>query len=202
MMGKVVASLGASLTSSVFYILGGLAGARGNGAVRTGAIGFAAVVFRVPDCGRGDAVRLGRRARIGVQYSSGRAESGFLLVLPVMIPMLMLTPVMQQPNGALATAMSFIPPFTPMLMLMRQALPGGVPVVAAVAGLDRDGRFRGRCDLGRRPHLPHRHSFPRQGSEAGRAGAMGGARLKTWSLCAARGKGPRVLTRPAISITM
>jgi len=39
----------------------------------------------------------------------------------------MLNPVMQQPNGVLATAMSFIPPFTPMIMLMRQAMPGGVP---------------------------------------------------------------------------
>jgi ABC-2 type transport system permease protein len=51
----------------------------------------------------------------------------FLLVLPVMVPMLLLTPVMTQPNGALATTLSFIPPFTPMVMLLRQAMPGGVP---------------------------------------------------------------------------
>ena len=30
-------------------------------------------------------------------------------------------------NGAFATAMSFLPPFTPVLMLLRQATPGGVP---------------------------------------------------------------------------
>ena len=41
--------------------------------------------------------------------------------------MFLLQPVMQQPNGGLAVAMSFIPPFTPVVMLMRQALPGGVP---------------------------------------------------------------------------
>ena len=51
----------------------------------------------------------------------------FLIILPVMIPMLMMTAVMQQPNGPLATVMSFFPPFTPVLMLLRQALPGGVP---------------------------------------------------------------------------
>jgi ABC-2 type transport system permease protein len=34
---------------------------------------------------------------------------------------------MKQPNGVLATAVSLFPPFTPMLMLMRQAMPGGVP---------------------------------------------------------------------------
>ena len=44
-----------------------------------------------------------------------------------MIPMFVLTPVMLQPNGGLAVAMSFIPPFTPVVMLLRQALPGGVP---------------------------------------------------------------------------
>jgi ABC-2 type transport system permease protein len=51
----------------------------------------------------------------------------FLLILPIMIPMFVLTPVMLQPNGPLAVVMSFIPPFTPVLMLLRQALPGGVP---------------------------------------------------------------------------
>jgi ABC-2 type transport system permease protein len=50
----------------------------------------------------------------------------FMLVLPIMIPMFVLTPVMLQPNGRFATVMSFIPPFTPVIMLLRQAMPGGV----------------------------------------------------------------------------
>jgi ABC-2 type transport system permease protein len=50
-----------------------------------------------------------------------------VLFAPIFIPMLMLTPVMQQPDGVLATVLSFLPPFTPVLMLLRQALPGGVP---------------------------------------------------------------------------
>ena len=44
-----------------------------------------------------------------------------------MIPFFLLMPVMQAPNGALATVMSLIPPFTPPMMLLRQALPAGVP---------------------------------------------------------------------------
>jgi ABC-2 type transport system permease protein len=54
-------------------------------------------------------------------------QLAFILILPIMIPMFMLNPVMQQPNGGLAVSMSFIPPFTPVLMLLRQSLPGGVP---------------------------------------------------------------------------
>ena len=50
-----------------------------------------------------------------------------LLILPIMLPIFVLNPVMQQPNGTFATILSFIPPFTPVLMLARQALPGGIP---------------------------------------------------------------------------
>jgi ABC-2 type transport system permease protein len=43
---------------------------------------------------------------------------------------------MQQPNGAISTALSLFPPFTPMLMLLRQAMPGGgVPVWQPWVGL-------------------------------------------------------------------
>jgi ABC-2 type transport system permease protein len=51
------------------------------------------------------------------------------------VPMLMLTPILRQPNGAFATVMSFVPPFTPVLMLLRQALPGGVPAWQPWVGL-------------------------------------------------------------------
>ena len=52
-----------------------------------------------------------------------------------MIPYFMLTFVMQQPNGGISTAMSLFPPFTPMLMLLRQAMPGGVPAWQPWVGL-------------------------------------------------------------------
>src|ERR1019366_5492096 len=50
-----------------------------------------------------------------------------VLLSPVVIPLCIMMPIMNQPNGVLATAVSLFPPFTPMLMLMRQAMPGGVP---------------------------------------------------------------------------
>jgi ABC-2 type transport system permease protein len=49
-----------------------------------------------------------------------------ILMAPVLIPMFLMMPVLQQPNGPLATAASFFPLFTPLLMLLRQATPGGV----------------------------------------------------------------------------
>jgi ABC-2 type transport system permease protein len=51
-----------------------------------------------------------------------------LVIAPTLIPLFLLAPIMQAPNGAMSTVMSFLPPFTPLIMLMRQAMPGGVPV--------------------------------------------------------------------------
>jgi ABC-2 type transport system permease protein len=58
-----------------------------------------------------------------------------VLVLPIFIPAFLMAPILQQPNGALAHVFSLFPPFTPMLMLLRQAMPGGVPVWQPWAGL-------------------------------------------------------------------
>jgi ABC-2 type transport system permease protein len=59
-----------------------------------------------------------------------------VLLAPVMIPYFMITFIMQQPNGAISTALSLFPPFTPMLMLLRQAMPGGgVPAWQPWVGL-------------------------------------------------------------------
>jgi ABC-2 type transport system permease protein len=58
-----------------------------------------------------------------------------VLLTPVMIPYFLFTFVMQQPNGAISTAISLFPPFTPMLMLLRQAMPGGVPAWQPWVGL-------------------------------------------------------------------
>jgi ABC-type Na+ efflux pump permease subunit len=45
----------------------------------------------------------------------------------VVIPYFLIMPVLQQPNGAIATVTSLFPPFAPMIMMLRQATPGGVP---------------------------------------------------------------------------
>jgi ABC-2 type transport system permease protein len=127
MMGKVLAALGASLTSSTFYIIGGLFALAGMAMFGLAPLGLLPWFFVYLI---GDVVII---SALGVALGSACATPqdaqhlAFLLVLPIMIPMFVLTPVIQQPNGRLAIVMSFIPPFTPVVMLLRQALPGGVP---------------------------------------------------------------------------
>jgi ABC-2 type transport system permease protein len=127
MMGKVLASLATSLTSSIFYIAGGLLALAGMAVFGLAPLNLLPWFFIYLIA---DVVMLSAwSVALGSSCSTPQdAQSlAFLLVVPVMIPMLLLTPVMAQPNGALATTMSFIPPFTPMVMLLRQAMPGGVP---------------------------------------------------------------------------
>ena len=56
-------------------------------------------------------------------------------MLPVMIPLFLLVSVLQEPNSISSTALSLFPLFTPVLMLLRQTLPGGVPPWEPWAGL-------------------------------------------------------------------
>jgi ABC-2 type transport system permease protein len=127
MGGKVLAALGASLTTSTVYIIGGLGVLSG-----MALFGLAPLhvlpwffVYLVAD--------VAMLAAFGVAIGSACASPqdaqhlAWLLILPTLIPMFMATSVMQQPNSGFAIAMSFVPPFTPIIMLLRQALPSGVP---------------------------------------------------------------------------
>jgi len=69
-------------------------------------------------------------AALGSACSEARdAQSlSFPVLLPVLIPMFMLGPILKSPDGPLATALSFFPPCMPTMMLMRQSMPGGIPV--------------------------------------------------------------------------
>jgi ABC-2 type transport system permease protein len=55
--------------------------------------------------------------------------------LLVMIPMFVWLPVVKEPLSSFSTWMSLIPPFTPILMLIRQAGPTGIPMWQPWAGL-------------------------------------------------------------------
>jgi ABC-2 type transport system permease protein len=57
------------------------------------------------------------------------------VMLVICIPMFVLTNVIQEPDGALATGMSYFPPSTPMLMIARLAIPPGIPWWEPFAGV-------------------------------------------------------------------
>jgi len=61
-----------------------------------------------------------------------------LVGIPMLItifPMFMIGPLLQQPNSNAFVALSLFPPFTPFIMLMRQSMPGGIPMWQPWAGL-------------------------------------------------------------------
>ena len=135
MMGKVLSAVGVSLTSSSFYVAGGTLALSG-----MGMLGLAPLqllpwfyVYLVADV----VMLCAMAAALGAATSDPRDAQSLhvVLIAPVIIPYFMMMPLMRSPNGPLATVMSLIPPFTPMMMLPRQAMPGGVPAWQPWAGL-------------------------------------------------------------------
>jgi ABC-2 type transport system permease protein len=57
------------------------------------------------------------------------------VMLLAMLPMFLMGSVLQEPNSAVAVSLSFFPFSTPMLMIMRQSVPPGVPSWQPVAGV-------------------------------------------------------------------
>jgi ABC-2 type transport system permease protein len=57
------------------------------------------------------------------------------LMLIMVLPMFVLQNVLREPNSSLSMMMSLIPVATPMLMIVRQAVPPGVPVWQPVLGI-------------------------------------------------------------------
>jgi ABC-2 type transport system permease protein len=127
MMGKVLSAVGVSLTSSSFYVAGGTLALSG-----MGMIGLAPLellpwfyVYVIADV----VMLCALAAALGAATSDPRDAQSLHVVLisPVIIPYFMMMPLLRSPNSLTMTIMSLIPPFTPMLMLTRQAMPGGVP---------------------------------------------------------------------------
>jgi ABC-2 type transport system permease protein len=135
MTGKVLGSVGVSMTSSVLYVLAG--------AVAVNALGIAGLlplsiipwfyVYLLADV----VMLCAFAAALGACCSTPQDAQNLAIVLlmPCLIPMFMLVAVLRQPNGMLATVMSLVPPFTPILMLLRQAMPTGVPAWQPWVGL-------------------------------------------------------------------
>ncbi len=59
----------------------------------------------------------------------------FPAMMMVMVPVMTWMPVIQSPTGAFARWLSFFPPATPMIMMLRMAVPPGLPLWEAVLGV-------------------------------------------------------------------
>lgn len=72
----------------------------------------------------------GNAIALGAACNDARDAQNLTLpsILPLLIPMFLIGPVLKEPHSAFATAASLFPPFTPILMILRQSLPAGVPL--------------------------------------------------------------------------
>ena len=59
----------------------------------------------------------------------------FPAMLPMLLPMFLMMPIIQNPMSGFATWASLFPPFTPMLMLVRQATPVEIPMWQPIVGV-------------------------------------------------------------------
>lgn len=135
MAGKVMAGVARSLTSSLLYVTGAtvvlLAMNVAGIAPMTLLPWFYAYLLAEVT------LLCALAAGLGAACNTPQEAGNLVMVVmaPIMIPMFLIVPVANKPNGAFATAISLFPPFTPLMMMLRQTMPGGVPAWQPWAGL-------------------------------------------------------------------
>jgi ABC-2 type transport system permease protein len=133
--GKVLAALGLSLTSSILYVAGGLLVLQSMAMMGMAPLSLLPWFFAYLVA---DVLMLAAMgAGLGAATSTPQEAQNLaiFLIAPVVIPSVLSPAILQQPNGVTATVLSLIPPFTPLLMMLRQAMPGGVPAWQPWVGL-------------------------------------------------------------------
>ena len=135
MLGKLLGGLGVALTGSAVYLTATVLAL-----LQLGAVGFfpfhllpwflAYVVLAIVMVG---GISLG----LGAACNDARDAQNLTMpsILPLLIPMFLIGPVFKEPHSAFATAASLFPPFTPILMMLRQSQPAGVPAWQPWVGL-------------------------------------------------------------------
>jgi ABC-2 type transport system permease protein len=135
MGGKLIGGVAISLTASAVYIgttLGTLGVMGLSGYVPLALIPLFLVYLILATLMNGSCF-----AAIGAVCNDLKETQNLTLpvMLPMMVPTFILLPILKEPASQLATTLSLIPPLTPMLLMLRQSLPGGVPLWQSLAGL-------------------------------------------------------------------
>lgn len=135
MMGKVLSGIGVSLTTAGFYILAGIVTLQytGLGSVIPYDVlpwFFIYTIFFVLMVGSG-------MAALGATCNDNKDVQSLTFpgIMPVILPMFLIMPVIQDPTGPLATTLSLIPPFTPTMMIMRMSSSVTIPIWQPIVGL-------------------------------------------------------------------
>ena len=135
MMGKLLGNLGVSFTAAFVYIIAGAIVANQMGVSEYVPfhllpwffIYMVAAIFMAG----------GMSIAVGAACNDAKEVQSlmFPVMIPIMLPMFVLVPVIKEPMSSFATWLSLFPPCTPMLMLLRQASPVGIPLWQPLAGL-------------------------------------------------------------------
>jgi ABC-2 type transport system permease protein len=133
--GKVLAAVGQALTTAAVYLAGAPLALKALGMSDFMPVHLLPwlIVYLIAEVTILSAIAAALGAACG---SPQDAQSlNFVLVAPVVVPLILLSQVIQQPGSSLATGLSLFPLFTPIVMLIRQASPGGVPAWQPWVGL-------------------------------------------------------------------
>jgi len=135
MAGKILGSVSVSLTTAAIYVIGIVITAQQLGAgemIPYNLIPWFLIylVFFLIMAGS-------IMAALGSACNDNKdaQNASFSAMLPMLLPIFVIMPVLKSPMGNLATWLSLFPPFTPMLMIVRQATQVTIPVWQPYAGL-------------------------------------------------------------------
>ncbi len=127
MLGKVLGGVSVSLTGSVVYLLISLVATISAGAA--GVMPFAVVpwffVYMILAILMVGAIM----AALGAACNDARDVQSltFPAIVPILLPTFIMIPVLGEPNSTFAVLASLFPLFSPILMLVRLSVPGGIP---------------------------------------------------------------------------
>jgi len=135
MMGKVLGGIGVSLTTAAIYVGAGVGTLQYMGMESVIPMDvlpwfFIFTVLNILMVGSG-------MAALGATCNDNKDAQSLTFpgILPAILPMFVIAPVIADPTGPLATTMSLLPPFTPMLMVVRLASSVTIPVWQPFVGL-------------------------------------------------------------------
>jgi ABC-2 type transport system permease protein len=135
MMGKILGSISVSLTIAAVYVIGGIITAdlmNAQDKIPYDVLPwfFIYMILFVVMVGS-------LMAALGSACNDNKDAQSlqFPAMIPVIIPMFIIVPVIQNPLSSFSTVLSLIPPFTPTLMLLRQSTQVSIPLWQPIAGV-------------------------------------------------------------------
>jgi ABC-2 type transport system permease protein len=135
MMGKLVGTVGVALTLGTFYLVGAYVALQrsGYGQFFPAHLVWWFVLFVALAVLMYGSLFIA----IGAAVTDLKEQQSMMTPVTVLVvsPMFVWLPVLREPNSTFALVLSLIPPATPMLMTIRQAVPPGIPLWQPLAGV-------------------------------------------------------------------